>query len=166
MLAIWPRSEPRPRLRPLAAAVALAGLAAFIYPALPLSRAYPSAVLAGQLIPQAQMPSSLQEGKAQSADLVKQYPRDPRARIYRAVALLDSGDNSRAETELWAGLAEEDLWRPLFNPELPLRLRSLLAAILADSRRDEARTVARPVCETMPSGPLRELVDRGRLCEP
>jgi rhomboid protease GluP len=164
ILGIWPRSEPRPRLRALAAAAALIGLAAFAYPALPLSRAYPSAVLAGSLIPQAQVPATDADAKAKSADLAARYPRDPRAHFFRAVALLEAGDQPGAERALRLGLAEEALWRPFFNAELPLRLRTMLALVVSDSRRDEAKTIAQPVCNG--STTLRAALDHAKLCGP
>jgi rhomboid protease GluP len=164
ILKVWRRSEPRPRLRPLAAALGLLGFAAFAYPALPLTQGYPAAVLAGSLIPQAQVPTSDADAKAKSANLVARYPRDPRSHFFRAVALLDQGDSPGAERALRAGLAEEALWRPIFNPELPLRLRTMLAMLVSDGRRDEAKIIAQPVCAAAATT-LRTALDEAGLCE-
>jgi rhomboid protease GluP len=166
ILALWPSSETRPRLRPLAAGVALIGLFGFIYPALPLSRNYASAVLAGSLNTQAQVPKSDEEAKAKAAELAAQYPRDPRAHFYRAVALLDARDGPGAEKALRDGLAEEELWRSLFNPELPLRMRTMLALVVSDTRPDEAKILAKPVCESGNAASLRTTLEGARLCAP
>ena len=139
LLKIWPHDEPHPRWRGVAAAVALAGLVAFAYPALPAIRGYPVAVLGAELIPQAQIPQSDAVAKAQSAELVERYPRDPRGHLVRARVLLETQDVAGAERELRAGLAEEELWRTLFMPELAVALRTALALVLAKDRIDEAR---------------------------
>jgi len=165
MLALWPRSEPRPRCRPAAAGVAMAGLVAFAYPALPLARNYPAAAFAAVLFPEALLPKSDVDARAQSADLVARYPRDPRARLFRAAALLETNDKMGAERELRAGLAEEQLWRSMFNPDLSIRLHTMLATLLADTQRpDEARAIAQPACAATTSGAMRALLDRARLC--
>jgi membrane associated rhomboid family serine protease len=164
LLKIWPHDEPHPRWRNVAVTAALAGLVAFAYPALPVIRGYPVAVLGAELIPQAQIPQSDEVAKAQSAELVARYPRDPRARMIRAGVLLEKKDAAGAERELRAGLAEEELWRTLFMPELALAMRTSLALVLAKDRMDEARTVARPVCEALQSGPTRETLDKLKLC--
>lgn len=165
ILALWPRDAARPRLQPLAAAVALTGLIAFAYPALPLSRSYAGNAFTANIIPQAQLPQTDPDAKARSADLVARYPRDPRARFFRAIALLDSNDNAGAERELRAGLAEEALWRPFFNPQLPLRMRTMLALLVNDRQPGEAKTIAKPVCTAAQAEQMKDLLDRQRLCE-
>ncbi len=164
LLKIWPDDEPRPRWRGVAAVAALVGLVAFAYPVLPAIRGYPVALLAAELIPQAQIPQSDEVAKAQSADLVERYPRDPRGHLIRARVLLETQDVAGAERELRAGLAEEHLWRTLFMPELAMALRTTLALVLAKDRMDEARAVARPVCEAFRSGPSRDALDKMKLC--
>jgi Rhomboid family len=165
LLALWPRGEPRPRLQGVATAIALAGLVAFAYAPFALARSYPATAFAAAVIPQAQMPKSDDDAKAQAADLVARYPHDPRARLFRAAALLDAKDNFGAERELRAGLAEEDLWRKFFNPDLSIRLHTMLAMVLAETQRpDEAKAVAQPVCAATTTGPMRAVLDRAKLC--
>jgi len=165
MLAIWRHDEPHPRWRGVAAVTALAGLVAFAYPVLPAVRGYPVAVLGAALIPQADLPQTDAAAKAQSAELVERYPRDPRGHLIRARVLLVAQDEAGAERELRAGLAEEKVWRTLFKPDLAAALRTTLALVLAKDRVDEARTVARPVCDTVSSGPLRDALDQMKLCQ-
>ena len=165
ILALWPRSEPRPRLQYAAAGVALAGLVALAYPALSLAKNHPVAAFETALFPQALMPNSDVEARAQSADLVARYPRDPRARLFRAAALLEAKDNAGAERELRVGLAEEHLWRTMFNPDLFTRMRTMLAMLLFDSQRlDEAKAVAQPACAAATTGSMRAILDRAKLC--
>jgi rhomboid protease GluP len=164
LLKIWPHDEPHPRWRGVAAAVALAGLVAFAYPVLPTIRGYPVAVLRAELIPETQIPQSDELAKARSAELVERYPRDPRGRMIRAGVLLAAKDAAGAERELRAGLAEEQLWRTLFMPDLAMALRTSLALVLAQDRIDEAKAVARPVCEAVQSGQWRNTLDNLKLC--
>jgi rhomboid protease GluP len=164
LLQIWRHDEPRPRWRGAATVAALAGLVAFAYPVLPAMRNYPVAMLAAELIPQTQIPQSDEAAKAQSAELVARYPRDPRGRLIRARVLLVTQDVAGAERELRAGLAEEDVWRTLFKPDLAVALRTTLALVLAQDRMDEARAVARPVCAAIQSGTSRAALDEMKLC--
>jgi hypothetical protein len=166
LLAIWRRDQAHPGLRGIALAVALIGLAAFAYSAIPAIRAYPAAMLSTALIPPTQVPQSDAAARAQSADLAARYPRDPRARLMHAHTLLAARDTAGAERELRAGLAEEETWRSLFKPELAAALRATLAFVLAKDRIDEAKAVARPVCESVTSGPSRDMLDKLKLCPP
>ncbi len=163
LLKIWPHDEPHPRWR-VAAVAALAGLVAFAYPVLPAIRGYPVAVLGAALIPQAQLPQSDAAAKVQSTELVARYPRDPRGHLMRARILLETQDVAGAERELRAGLVEEDLWRTLFSPDLAVALRTTLALVLASDRIEEAKAVARPVCDAVQSGPSRDALDKLKLC--
>ena len=104
------------------------------------------------LIPDSELPRSpprdAEEARARSAELIRKYPHDPRARLQRAIALLVSMDVPGAERELRAGLAEEKALT-LVNPAIASVLRATLAKTLAvQSRRDEAIAMARPLCAT------------------
>ena len=164
LLKIWPHDEPHPRWRGVAAVAALAGLLAFAYPVLPAVRGYSVATLGTALIPPAELPQSDAVAKARSADLVARYPRDPRGRLIRARVLLETQNVAGAERELRAGLAEEDVWRTLFRPDLAVALRTTLALVIAKDRMDEAKAIARPVCDAFQSGPSRDALDKLKLC--
>ena len=49
-------------------------------------------------------------------------------------------------------------------PELAAALRTTLALVLASDRIEEAKAVARPVCDAVQSGPSRDALDKAKLC--
>jgi rhomboid protease GluP len=166
MLKTWRDTDSLPRFATLAAAFSLAGLVAFSLAFVPVARNYHSYVLSAMLIPGNELQKTFAELKVRSADLVARFPRDPRARLFRASALLDARDAAGAERELRAGLSEEEILKTQFAPELESRLRTMLALVLLDEGRSaEARTIARPICAASASGPLREALDKARLCD-
>jgi rhomboid protease GluP len=165
LLMIWPRADAFPRLRAVAIAAALAGLAGAAYAATPVRQNYRAYEFQAALIPQNQIPTNDAAARAQSADLVKRYPRDPRARLIRGATLIQARDLPGAERELRAGLAEETLWPSGFSGELSHRLHTLLAVVLAETgRAGEAKEVAKPACNALSSGPMRQLLDQQKLC--
>ena len=118
------------------------------------------------LIPSNELPRSpprdVADALARSAELIRKYPHDPRARLDRGLALLISMDVTGAERELRAGLAEEKALARL-NPAVGGLLKVTLAKVLAvQSRRDEAIAMARPLCET--ESPLKAEVAKVGLC--
>lgn len=167
LLATWPRSEARPRWTREAAAVALIGLAALAYPAWGLARGYDANVLPAGLAPQAEFPQTDDDARARSAALVERYPRDPRVRLLHGVTLATAGDRAGAERELRAGLAEQPTWRTIFTGDLPARLQTVLAVVVAEdkARAGEALAIARPACEAVTTGHLRGVLDDNKLCE-
>ena len=166
LLALWRADAMRPRLRGVAAVVALAGLAAFAAAGALAHQSYPVYELSAALAPQAEMPASDEAARRQSAELVARYPRDPRAQFLHAVTLIRARDLDGAERALRAGLAEEPLWRrAITGGDLPERTHALLALVLSDlGRNDEAREVARPACALSAANPLRATLDRAKLC--
>jgi hypothetical protein len=118
------------------------------------------------LIPDSEVPRGpprdAADALARSAELVRKYPHDPRARLDRAAALLLSMDVTGAERELRAGLAEEKVLARL-NPAVSSLLRATLAkTLLVQSHQDEAIAMARPLCET--ETPFRTEVAKVGLC--
>jgi rhomboid protease GluP len=161
MLAIWPRSETTPRLRPLAAVIALAGAVGLAYPVMSILQNYEAAAFTTQLIPAEKYPNSAAEMRARASQLIAQYPRDPRPRFTRAAALLDARDFAGAEREARAALAEENLWRSLLAPQVGNGLRVFLAVAISRDRREEARP---DPCVPRHDGPLRKMLDDRMLC--
>jgi rhomboid protease GluP len=162
MLAIWSRAEPWPKFSRIAATFAIVGALALAYPVTSVLKHYPTVVFSSQLIPPDKFPRSL--SSARTLDLVAHYPRDPRARLMRASELLAAGDLAGVEREARAGLAEEKVWHTILPMVVSTNLRVALAIALADGRREEAVTVAQPVCSSMKDGPQRGLLDARKLC--
>ena len=165
LLALWPRSEKLPALRPVATAIAMAGVLALAYPALSIPRSYHHrSAVAAQLIPDDKLPKTNAEIRSHATELIAQYPSDPRPRYFRAYDLLVAKDSAGAEREARAGLAEEDTWRLLLTPQLGNSLRVMLALAINGNRREEALQTAHPACEAFKDGPFRKLLDERKLC--
>jgi rhomboid protease GluP len=147
LLRLWPRTQPLPRLRGLALAIALAGAAVAVSALAHVVRGYDEAALDHRLIPDDQLPRTRAEERARAHDLMQRFPGDPRAHMMEAQRLLDeSRDLGGAERELRAALAEKATLAR-FRPVLALRAQSLLALVLAaQDRGAEARAAAAPVC--------------------
>jgi rhomboid protease GluP len=172
VLGLWPSSEPSPRLRWLASAVAVAGLlatcAALGAGANTLVKFRHENDLRAMLIANNQLPRTDAEMKSQAESLFAHYPRDPRVRLVRGMALLDAGNSTGAERELRAGLAEEEILKSLLPPRIDALLRTNLAIALYGNRQtSEAKAIARPVCEltTAENRPMREPLKRIGICE-
>lgn len=166
MLAVWPRSEPMPRLKPIAVAIGLVGLVSLAYPIKSVLQGYEAATFITQLIPDNQYPKTGAEVWARSSQLIAQYPRDPRPRLTRAGHLIDARDFAGAEREARAGLADENLWRSALSPQVSYALHALLAIAVSSDRPEQAIETARPVCAALKDGPIRKLLDGRKLCPP
>jgi rhomboid protease GluP len=164
MLGLWRRTEPLPRFRQAAATLAIAGMVALAYPALSIVQNYQTAAFTTQLIPSDKLPKTSAEMLAHARELIAQYPHDPRPRFLRAANLLDTGDLTGAEREARAGLAEEEMWRPVLSPQIGNGLRVVLAIAISGDRRGEAVSIAEPACIAIKDGPLRQLLDDRKLC--
>jgi rhomboid protease GluP len=125
---------------------------------------YQTRAFTAQLIPADRYPKSAAEMRARAAQLVVQYPHDPRPRFTTAAQRLDAGDFAGAEREARAGLAEEDLWRSILLPQIGNGLRVFLAAAISKDRSEEVLATARPVCAAVHDGPMRKLLEDRKLC--
>lgn len=164
MLATWSRTAALPGGRTFAAAIACAGALALTYPALGVPRHYATFALLSELIPADKYPRTSADVHARAEELVRQFPRDPRAHLMRAGQLLDLNDRAGAEREARAGLADESVWQTTLPGAGPA-LRAVLAASLDDARRTEALEIARPACEAVLDGPVRRLLTTRHLCD-
>jgi rhomboid protease GluP len=164
MLAIWPRNEPTPRLKPVAALIALAGVVGLAYPVMSVLQGYQAVAFTAQLIPADKYPKNAAEMRARASQLIAQYPHDPRPRFTRAADLLDARDLAGAEREARAALAEENLWRSILPPQVGNGLRVFLAVAISRDRPEEALATARPVCAAVKDGPMRRMLDDRNLC--
>jgi rhomboid protease GluP len=166
LLALWPRDEARPRLRTIALAVAIMGVAAFSSAAALAQRNFPIYELGAALAPEPLIPTGNAATPTQLSDLIARYPRDPRLHFLHALALIRAKDSAGAEQALRAGLAEEALWRrALTGGDLPERMHTILALVVLDGgRKDEAKEIARPACAPGTTTQLRALLDQQKLC--
>lgn len=166
LLALWKTSEAHPRLRGIAAAIAIAGLAVFVGAGALAQRNYPVYEISAAFAPPGAIPASDEAARKQSADLVARYPRDPRTQFMHAITLLRSGDAAGAEKALRAAIAEEDLWRrALTGGEISERIHVVLALVLVDrGQKDEAKAIARPACGAATPAQLRAALDQQKLC--
>lgn len=167
LLKTWRAESPRPAFLPLAAAVSVAGALAFAGSMWPPVRNHQAYALEALLIPSAQLPRSREEARSRAADLLARYPRDPRARLYQAQALIDGQDLAGAERELRAGLGEEAILGARFKPEFRATLQGMLSLVLYDlNRHSEAKAAAEPACGIAAPGfgPMRELLVKLELC--
>jgi Flp pilus assembly protein TadD len=64
-----------------------------------------------------------------------------------------------------AALAEQGLLKDAVAPDLENRIRAVLAAILREEgKKDEAKTIVKPACETEKTGPLADYLKKFSLC--
>jgi rhomboid protease GluP len=167
MLKTWRATEPRPAFMPAATALCAAGALALALSFVPLMRDYHTYSLASLLIPDELLPKSDSEAAEKAYDLVARYPRDPRARMFKARLLMERNDLPHAEQELRVGLAEEEILTTQFQPELAARMKAMLALILGYSNRTtEAKALAQPACRmtTENLASIRNLLVKAQLC--
>ena len=165
MLKVWPRTALRPDMRRVAATVALVGLFALGYSSIAIVRHFPATVIGAQFIPPGDYPETSAEWSAKAAELVKQYPHDPRGHLMYAVQLLDANDHAGAEREARTGLEEKAMWNSAL-PELSTALTAVLAVSVSldGARRSEAISIAQPICHIVDNKAIRALLDSQRLC--
>jgi rhomboid protease GluP len=172
LLGNWPEAARLPRLRWLAGVIAAAGLAAAV---LTLSLVVKSVArgrheqeMRALHMPNNQLPRTEAEMKSQMESLSERYPRDPRLRLSRGTAMLNTGDLSGAERELRAGLADAEIMTSVLPAQVEATLRTNLATALHRTRQDTmAKVVAGPVCgrELAESAPLRARLKSLGICE-
>ncbi len=172
LLGNWNGTERLPRLRRLAAAVALAGLAAAsVAPwkaATSFLKARHEQDMRAMLIPNSELPRTDADMKKRAESLASRYPHDPRPRLFRGMALLDASDLSGAERELRQGLADAELLKDFLLPQTEEMIRANLAIVLYGNRQTaEAKTVAAPVCRlgSADSKPMRVPLKNIGICE-
>jgi rhomboid protease GluP len=173
MLGNWPDTERLPRLRRLAAAIAIAGLAAAsVTPwkaAMSFLKTRHERDMRAMLIPSSELPRTDADMKKQAESLISHYPHDPRPRLSRGMALLDASDLAGAERELRQSLADAELLRSFLLPRTEEMIRANLAIVLYGNRQTaEAKAIAAPVCRlgsTAYSKPVRVPLQSIGICE-
>ena len=162
MLALWRRTSPRPRLAGAASAIGILGFLATAAAAVPDYRNYARIAVTRDLV--MPWPSDDREARQRSAEFVAAKPRDPRAHFVRGLALADSHDLPGAERELRRALADPAMLG-LMEPHFETRVRFVLGEVLREEKRpDEARAILAPACAAEKSGPMRDAMDKNKLC--
>jgi rhomboid protease GluP len=172
LLGNWPDAERLPRLRWLAGAIAMAGLAAVVLTPWLAANAFLKTRhelgLRGMLMPNSQLPRTDAEWKAQVESLAARYPHDPRPRLFRGISMLEARDSAGAERELRAALADAETLKDLLTPQLEALVRTNLAIALNDAgKKAEAKEAAEPVCrlDTAENRSMRTRLKRIGVCD-
>lgn len=165
---VWRKSDPLPPATRLVGALGVLTLGALVVCLVPLSRAHAEAQLESLLIPPQALPSTDEEIPKLAGDLMARYPRDPRAHLFQAAVLLDTGDAAGAEREVHAALAEKEILELYFKgePLLEMLHEVWAQALLAQDRKPEALEVVRPFCHAGEGGAVPPGLQRLGLCEP
>ena len=167
MLAAWSGTERVPRLRPVAAGLSAIGALLLLVSTGIAAETYPKYNVS--LIPQAQLPTDASGRRTRAAELIRQYPGDPRAHLFLAEALMVSGDKAGAEPEARKALDLAHAEVSLLGIQMEYAARGSLAALLSDEgKRDEAKEIARPFCEAPQEKRLeamRKLLTAQKICD-
>jgi len=165
LLACWRSRDATPSRSRVAGAIVALGLFAASYSAAANAHEYRIYNLQRQLIPAAGIPRDFAAIVAKAPELLKQYPRDPRARFYQAVTLVQAKDLAAAETQMRIALAEQDILRVLLVPTAKGHLQAYLALILTDEhRKEEGRELAKAGCLDSSESLQPALLESG-LCD-
>jgi membrane associated rhomboid family serine protease len=165
LCVLWSADAARPSLARLAALAALGGFAVSIACCGFAATRYAAyAAEAAHFIPSAEMPATLKAGAKRSAELVSRYPKDPRAHLIQAYALVEARRNSDAEAELRTTMAlapPNTAGRAIRN-----QAQAMLAVVVLDQgRRSEAKTLAAPACSANDQAALRRILKQVKLCD-
>ena len=120
-----------------------------------------------EFIPPGRMPKDIEKLKADSLSLVDDYPKDPRAHLFRGLYLLEQEDVSDAEP-YFPDAARLGGTSPVMTREFQDWNRALLAlAVRAQHREQEARTIVAPLCADPPAldQRTRQTLEITKLCK-
>jgi membrane associated rhomboid family serine protease len=165
LCALWTEHRPRPRFARPAAIGSFAFFAAVAVAALFAIKGFSlQAAKAAQFIPQSALPAGLKTDDRRSAELLAQYPKDPRSHIMRAVLLANARKFAPAEDELREALALS----ASDGGEAGVRnaAQALLALILnAEGHREAARAMAADLCRARSQREARPGLEKAGLCD-
>ena len=121
--------------------------------------------LARQLFPDSQKPKSTAEIYEKADELVKAYPRDPRAHFYQSLVAVRAKDIATAEKELRTALAEDDILTGLLDSSFKGHVQAFLSLVLTDTDRlTEARQMAAAACADTNASLHKNVAEAG-LCK-
>jgi rhomboid protease GluP len=162
LLYAWPRNAPSPGLASFAKGVAALSFVVFAASGFQVYAGRETYILGRHLIPDSQIPEDEAALLAKSQTLVEAYPRDPRAHLFRAVALMEE-DPQAAERALRTALEQKDMLDIEFEPSFRVTLTAYLArSLIAQGRESDAQREAKPYCHSGSKGGVPEdLVELG-----
>jgi membrane associated rhomboid family serine protease len=166
LLWSWNEEDAAPPGRSLAAALAGMLLAATVWAFVTSWSGFAQYARSGRdYIPPARMPASEAAMARDSLALVEAYPRDPRAHLFRGLALLQKNNLSDAEPHLRAAIALATAAPGVMTPDFLVWTKALLALDLAvRGRGHEARQIAAPLCGAKDAR-ARQVLAIGKLCQ-
>jgi rhomboid protease GluP len=152
LLGLWKAEDPVPGRRPIARAVVGVGCLALLAGAAEVLRH--RAVDEAALAPESALPRNPAQRNARLADLVAQYPNDPRTYHALAARQFQERKYADAEASLRKALSLDRALTVYFEPGLGVQIRATLAWMLMSEHRDaEARDVAKPLCDLPADAP-------------
>ena len=166
LLWSWNEEEAVPPGRSLAAVWGGLLLAATLWAFISAWPGFASYAQAGRdFIPPARMPASEAAMARDSLALVEDYPRDPRAHLFRGLAMLQRQDLADAEPHLRTAIALAERNPGVMTPVFLDWTKALLALDLAvRGRAREAQSLAEPLCGKKDAR-TRNVLVMGKLCQ-
>ncbi|MGJ4949199.1 rhomboid family intramembrane serine protease [Bradyrhizobium sp. HKCCYLS20291] len=167
---LWPRSEPVPGFRPVAAIIVTLGalgastgavkIAPRLLPPPPIPVDDPSNLIPENYLPKTD--SDIHESAVWW--YVSKYPGDPRSHYYKALFLLGQHDLPQAERELQTALDKKEMLDTRLPPAFRVTVQASLALVLLDEQKTQAaREAAATACLDRSLAIYRKLERRG-LC--
>ena len=144
---VWLNDDEKPILRPVAAAMGLAGLLAATASFGVVATHYPAyQAVNATLAPDGLLPTDDEPGAQAVAGLAARFPNDPRVHLMQALAEERDGRYGAADDELRTALTERSQLA-LLGPELePIIRLVLVGTLLSERRLDDAKSEAAPIC--------------------
>lgn len=145
--SFWPEEAEQPENAAWAAKFAALGLALSVVSAGAAATQYSTyAAIAADMMPSALAPRKDKDITAQAFAAYGRYPKDPRARLFRAVYHMMRDHLPPAETELRAAMARAQGLGPSYKA-IGLTAQGYLAIVLArQGARGEAQAQAQEIC--------------------
>jgi rhomboid protease GluP len=152
LLGIWGKDDAAPGRRLIAQAIV--GVGCLVLAAGSVEVARHRAVDAGALVPESVLPRNPAQRNARMADLVAQYPSDPRTHYALAQRQFQERKIGDAETSLRKALNLDRALTIYFDSSFGVQVRAALAGLLAsDHKEAEAKDVAKPLCDLPADAP-------------
>jgi hypothetical protein len=146
LLGVWSKADPAPGLRRVARAIIGLGCVALAVASVEV--ALHREVDAGALVPESALPRNQAQRNARLAELVGQYPRDPRTYYALAARQFQERKIGDAEASLRQSLSLDRALTVYFEPSFAVQVRgSLVWLLMSEHKESEAKDMAKPLCD-------------------